>query len=261
MIVFDELKVSGGNCLHVKCHVEDKDYFQDVYIDSITVATADTVSQATYNTSQEKYIYKWKPTGNIKMADLEIKKADIDAAFNNTDVDGEGIQKKLSADDQEVYDTLYAIMRGDVPFDDAYAQYDLTEDGVIDTMDVLQFFESHAIYTTATTSYSGDMAATLFFVYVKCKGAPSSATPCGEDNDTTLGVAFDTAVIHDNAMQYTKDINVDCTVPSDFINFILTYNALRFALRTGHYYEVKKYYNLLVGNTSKASKKGCGCHG
>nr|DAE39655.1 MAG TPA: hypothetical protein [Crassvirales sp.] len=111
----------------------------------------------------------------------------------------------------------------------------------------------------------GDMSKTLFFVYIKCKGTPGSCTPCRLDEETTLGVVFDENVLHQRVMDYTKELVADCSVPSEFINFILLWNAFKSAIETEHYIPAIKFFNMLFDEVGKSCQsrtiKTCGCNG
>ena len=111
----------------------------------------------------------------------------------------------------------------------------------------------------------GEMSDTLFFVYIKVKGTPGACTPCTLDEETTLGVVFDENVLHQRVMDYTKELAETCSVPSDFIDFILLWNAFKSAIETEHYIPAIKFYNMLfdfVGKTCQNRMiKTCGCHG
>lgn len=101
----------------------------------------------------------------------------------------------------------------------------------------------------------------VFFVYVIAKGTPSADTPCGCDNTTNLGVAADTTEVVRKALNYIGEVNSECSIPKNLINFILLYRAFQLALKTKAYTTALKYWDKLVGNTSTSKTNGCGCHG
>lgn len=111
----------------------------------------------------------------------------------------------------------------------------------------------------------GDMSKTLFFVYIKCKGLPGYCTPCRLDEETTLGVVFDENVLHQKVMDYTQELVEACSVPSEFINFILLWNAFKAAVETEHYIPAIKFFNMLFDEVGKSCQsrtiKTCGCNG
>ena len=109
------------------------------------------------------------------------------------------------------------------------------------------------------SNLSGD----LFFVFVKIKGVPSSCTPCRLDEEVTLGVTFDEAILYQKVMDFTKDLTKDCQIPVEFADFILLWNAFKASVETEHYIPAIKYWNLLFdkSSTNLSGTKNCGCHG
>ena len=110
-----------------------------------------------------------------------------------------------------------------------------------------------------------DMSNTLFFVYIKCKGTPGECTPCRLDEEITLGVVFDENVLYQRVMDYTKELVADCSIPTEFTDFILLWNAFKAAIETEHYVAAIKFYNKLFGvvrsGYSNNIIKTCGCNG
>lgn len=113
-------------------------------------------------------------------------------------------------------------------------------------------------------SFSSD----LFFVYVVCEETtPNECTPCELSNLTTLGTTFDTNLLYQKMLDYSRELADDCNVPDGFVDFILGYHALDAAIQTGHYIPAIKFWNQLFdmsygynGGSTNGSK-GCGCHG
>lgn len=113
-----------------------------------------------------------------------------------------------------------------------------------------------------------DMGNTLFFVYVTANwdnrdGSASCCIPCRLDELTTVGVTFDEKLLHQKVMGYTKDLVQDCSVPHDFIDFILRWNAFKSSVETEHWIQALKFYKLLFDDNggSFTGIKRCGCHG
>ena len=112
-----------------------------------------------------------------------------------------------------------------------------------------------------------DMSKTLFFVYFKVKGVPDPCTPCGLDEETTLGVVFDENMLYQQVMNYTSQLADDCAVPIGFTDFILQWNAFKASVETEHYIPAIKYFNMLfdnmktVGGGNVGITRNCGCHG
>lgn len=102
----------------------------------------------------------------------------------------------------------------------------------------------------------------LLFVYIVCKGTVDPCTPCGLDEMTTLGVTFDTGLLYQKIMQYTRELNRDCVIPKGFIDIILLWNGFKAAIRTGNYIVAIDFWKrLFKTGTFITVSKNCGCHG
>lgn len=100
----------------------------------------------------------------------------------------------------------------------------------------------------------------LLFVYVRTKGTPSSDTPCGMDNVTTLGTVSNMYPFYQQAMNYIGEIASNCSMPQNFIDYILKLKGLELAVRTGNYPDAIKYYNKFFnGKVTIKPGGGCGC--
>lgn len=201
-VIFDQLRISDdGKRMYINAHVNKAEYFNDIYLDSITIMTADKVSETDPGVPTSDYIYTQTISGEEKELDLV-----------------------LTADD---------FIRN------------WKEDP-----DKMKFRQI-------------DMSRTLFFVYIKVKGVPDPCTPCGLDEEVTLGVTFDVNLLHQRVMDYTKDFLRDCIIPVGFSDFILLWNAFKAAIETEHYIPAIKFYNMLFENPGRPviNFKPCGCHG
>lgn len=129
----------------------------------------------------------------------------------------------------------------------------------------LDFTKSWETDPKAMAFNRADMSNTLFFVYIKCKGTPGECTPCRLDEEITLGVVFDENVLYQRVMDYTKELVADCSIPTEFTDFILLWNAFKAAIETEHYVAAIKFYNKLFGvvksGYSNNTIKTCGCNG
>lgn len=204
MIIFDQLRISDdGKRMYINAHVNKADYFNDIYIDSIVIQTADKVSETNPGLPTSDYVYIKKAEENAKELNLVLEASDLSRSWESD--------------------------------------------------------------PKAIAFNRGDMSKTLFFVYIKCKGAPGSCTPCRLDEETTLGVVFDENVLHQKVMDYTKELVADCSVPSAFIDFILLWNAFKSAIETEHYIPAIKFFNMMFEEVGKSCQsrtiKTCGCNG
>lgn len=103
----------------------------------------------------------------------------------------------------------------------------------------------------------------ILYIYAKVSdnSVPSTDTPCGEDNIYSLGVLIDNNKLYNIGINYIKSIGNDCTLPNEFINYILEYKAFNLAIATKNYTQANTYWNdfykdVKVTNTSY----GCGCN-
>lgn len=102
----------------------------------------------------------------------------------------------------------------------------------------------------------------LFFVYIKIKGTSAANTPCGMDNTTTLGVVFNLYPLYQHAFNYIKELSDACSIPKNFINYILQYKAFELAIKIGHYIEAIKYWKkFFMGIKDSVITSNCGCYG
>lgn len=86
MVLFDLLKISDdGKRLYISIHVNRASYFNNVYLDSVTIMTADKVSETNPYSPSQEYIYKKVFSGNQKEADLVILPTDCNESFSKTD--------------------------------------------------------------------------------------------------------------------------------------------------------------------------------
>lgn len=83
MIIFDQLRISdNGKRMYIDVHVNKADVFENVYIDSITIMTANEIDKASFCIpAEKKYIYKYTAEGNVKELSLVIDRGVLDAAF------------------------------------------------------------------------------------------------------------------------------------------------------------------------------------
>ncbi len=105
----------------------------------------------------------------------------------------------------------------------------------------------------------------LLFVYIVCKGTPDACTPCRLDEMTTLGVTFDTTLLYQKVMQFTRELNQQCEIPKGMIDLMMLWNGFKAAVETEHYLPAIDFWKRIFSNqyqfTGKSSTKPCGCHG
>lgn len=82
-IIVDQLRISDdGKRMYLNVHVNKASYFDNIYLDSITIMTADKVSETAPDAPTEDYIYKLDLTdSNHKEADLVLRPTDMNEQF------------------------------------------------------------------------------------------------------------------------------------------------------------------------------------
>lgn len=91
MIIFDQLRISDdGKRMYINAHVNKADYFNDIYIDSIVIQTADKVSETDPGLPTSDYVYIKKAEENTKELNLVLEASDLSdpnaIAFNKGDM-------------------------------------------------------------------------------------------------------------------------------------------------------------------------------
>lgn len=102
---------------------------------------------------------------------------------------------------------------------------------------------------------------TMFFIYVKTKGIPASDTPCGMDNEISVGAAVDAYNIYKKALNYIQEAYNECNIPKYFIDFILRWKAFQICLKTRDYPLAITYWNKFINSINITKTPNCGCYG
>ena len=99
-------------------------------------------------------------------------------------------------------------------------------------------------------------------VYLDTVQIDAANTPCGMDNITTLGVVSNLYPLYQHAFSYIKELGNTCSIPKNFINYILQYKAFELAIKTGHYTKAIKYWKkFFMGIKDSVITSNCGCYG
>lgn len=109
-----------------------------------------------------------------------------------------------------------------------------------------------------------DFCSDLFFVFVHEKNDYGECTPCRMDEPVTVGVTFDTSVMYQKVMSFTKDLADDCKISKEFMDYILQWNAFKASVDTEHWNSAVKFYKYMFANdtgSNIAGRRGCRCHG
>ena len=99
-ILFDQLRISeDGKKMYIDIHVNKAEYFDNIYLDSITIMSADQVSETEPNTPTENYLYYKKFDDGLKEYSLVLTANDFERRWeteaNNIAFKEKEIQKTL----------------------------------------------------------------------------------------------------------------------------------------------------------------------
>ncbi len=85
MVIFDQLKISdNGKLMMVNFHVNGAEYFKNIYLESLTIMTADQVSETDPLTSTAQYIYKVEFEDNLKEYNVALQPTDFNENFTKS---------------------------------------------------------------------------------------------------------------------------------------------------------------------------------
>lgn len=101
----------------------------------------------------------------------------------------------------------------------------------------------------------------ILYIYLVADGIPTSDTPCGMDNEITLGLAYNLEAIYKQGICYFKSLSNNCELPTGFIDFILRYNALILAIKVHNYILANTFWNKFLNKTITitSNNTSCGC--
>lgn len=85
MIIFDQLKISdNGKEMYINFHVNGADYFQNIYLESLTIMTADQVSETDPLTPTADYIYQLEFQEDLKEYNTVLLPTDFNENFTKS---------------------------------------------------------------------------------------------------------------------------------------------------------------------------------
>lgn len=103
MIIFDQLRISDdGKRMYINAHVNNADYFENIFIESVTIMTADKVLETAPGTPTEDYIFKETYEDNRKEVALVLTAHDFTKSW---ETDPYSIPFK----DREMSSTLFFV--------------------------------------------------------------------------------------------------------------------------------------------------------
>ena len=134
--------------------------------------------------------------------------------------------------------------------------------------DIIQVFDGGRRVRAEVVSPLIKFCKNMFFVHVTTNvdnASESSKAPCACSEDTAVAAVANMYPIYQNLMSGIKELADTCTVPQNFINSFLQFQAVNTALEGGNYPLAIKYWNKFYKDSTSPSNKviskGCGCHG
>lgn len=84
-VIFDQLRISDdGRRMYINAHVNTAKYFKDIYLDSLTIITADKVLETSPTVPSEDFVYRKEFEGNQKEFALVLQPVDFNESFSGT---------------------------------------------------------------------------------------------------------------------------------------------------------------------------------
>lgn len=217
MIILNECRINAeGRHLIIEATVENLDYFQNVFIDSVIIDTDET--------------YRESGPSNTPIYSIKYEKEYVDVGVSNSD------NQLVTNSNCKCSNVFLKNKMG-------YKHIRL----VLDMNDLKGMsLNDH-----------------IFFIYIIATGIPSPTTPCGLDNKTTMGIAYNMRPIYNMAMSYVRELNNECEIPKSMLDLTLRLKALEFAFKTGNIVEAINLWEKLFKKKrfTPLSKPGCNCDG
>ena len=300
MVEFKELKITpDGKNLIINASIKDLEYYKDVYIDSVIIDTQDTYlpsgpsSNPIYTKNFiSKLNYKQSFLDeDFKSPVLPLKKGDkiISSAFTvslrnsalpidytiksinlcNTKISNPVIPTVSTIKNFEITENNPVVTiigldssNKEVKNTDPNTNWNNTQLSVEINYETRNFKDINIIIPNIDTTIKNAFENNLLFVYIKTVGTPAPNTPCGMDNITTLGIVSNLYPLYQHTFSYIKELSNTCSIPKNFINYILQYKAFKLAVKTGHYTEAIRYWKkFFMGIKDSVITSNCGCYG
>lgn len=292
MVELNKLEItSDGSQLLIDVSVKDAVYYNEVYLDSIYVDSLSTYSKD--SRPSDTAFKKGIPSVNIGGKDYTPIQIPRDSNITNT------ITYKLPFYIEDI--SNYAIQFGiinnpnqDVVLIDANSRqfnlgtfynvfyttynYILAYDSISNKVNVVQkWYPEEDIVFGDKKQYTLSLSVKdilflldgednsdntpLFVVYVKTKGTPRSDTPCGEDQEYTMGIAINKCPILNYILETAEQIKSHCNIPKLYIDNLLKYQAFILAVKTGNFNRAVEYWKQFYNKGNfKINYNKCNCH-
>ena len=251
MVTFNELRITpDGNTLIIDVAIKDLRYYDNVGLDTILIDTQDTFTAE----GPSSKAVKFPVINSIGAESFEQEFGDF-YYFKGTLKEGFLYTFKVPNPIGE-----YTINGNLYPAAKLTTGVHKYEKGkLVAVTTPIKSYRIEINKNDSTLTFKDN----LLFVYVKANGTPASDTPCGMDEETTLGVILYHYPIYNAMMNSIKELEKNCEVPKNFINSILRFKAFELAIDTEHYNQAIIYYNKFIKNINlnTVTSNKCNCYG
>ena len=251
MVTFNELRITpDGNTLIIDVAIKDLRYYDNVGLDTILIDTQDTFTAEGPSSKAVRF-----PVINSIGAESFEQEFGDTYDFKGTLKEGFLYTFKVpnSTGEYTINGNLYPAAK----LTTGVHKYEKGKLVAVTTP--IKSYRIEINKNDSTLTFKDN----LLFVYVKTNGAPASDTPCGMDEETTLGVTLYHYPIYNAMMNSIKELEKNCEVPKNFINSILRFKAFELAIDTEHYNQAIIYYNKFIKNINlnTVTSNKCNCYG
>ena len=251
MVTFNELRITpDGNTLIIDVAIKDLRYYDNVGLDTILIDTQDTFTAEGPSSKAVKF-----PVINSIGAESFEQEFGDTYDFKGTLKEGFLYTFKVPDNTGEYFISgeLYPAAK----LETGVHKYEKGKLVAVTTP--IKSYRIEINKNDSTLTFKDN----LLFVYVKTNGTPASDTPCGMDEETTLGVTLYHYPIYNAMMNSIKELEKNCEVPKNFINSMLRFKAFELAIDTEHYNQAIIYYNKFIKNINlnTVTSNKCNCYG
>lgn len=250
MVQFQELRITpDGNTLIIDVAIKDLRYYDNVGLDTILIDTQDTFTAEGPSSKAVKF-----PV--INSIDAESFEQEFDSYYYFKGTLKEGFLYTFKVPDPTGEYTINGNTYSSEKLTTGIHKYEKGKLVAVTTP--IKSYSIEINKNDSTLTFKDN----LLFVYVKTNGTPALDTPCGMDNITTLGVVSNLYPLYQHAFSYIKELGDTCSIPKNFINYILQYKVFELAIKTGHYTKAIKYWKkFFMGIKDSVITSNCGCYG
>lgn len=251
MVTFNELRITpDGNTLIIDVVIKDLRYYDNVGLDTILIDTQDTFTAE----GPSSKAVKFPVINSIDANSFEIEFGDF-YYFKGTLK--EGFLYTFKVPNPTGQYTINGNLYSSETLTTGVHKYEKGKLVAVTTP--IKSYRIEINKNDSTLTFKDN----LLFVYVKTNGTPALDTPCGMDEETTLGVTLYHYPIYNAMMNSIKELEKNCEVPKNFINSILRFKAFELAIDTEHYNQAIIYYNKFIKNINLNTviSNKCNCYG